>query len=109
MKKNTSPVIPEKTDGKSAFYHAGEIIGSLGFHIVDGKDKVIGAIRNKLSKKQPPESKAKKVSKKKLPGKTGKKITGGVKKGTKKANPARVARGKAGKVKNPAKSTKEKE
>ena len=65
MKKNTSPVIPEKTDGKSAFYHAGEIIGSLGFHIVDGKDKVIGAIRNKLSKKQPPESKAKKVSKKK--------------------------------------------
>ena len=109
MKKNASHAAPEKTDGKGAFYHAGEIIGSIGFHIVDGKDKVIGAIKNKLSKKQPPESKAKKVLKKKLPGKARKKMTGNVKKRAKKTNPVKVARGKADKAKNHSISAKEKE
>ena len=109
MKKNTPPAIPEKTDGKGAFYHAGEIIGSIGFHIIDGKDKVVGAIKNKLSKKQTPESKVKKVSKKKLPGKAGKKATGGIKKQSKKANPAKRVGNKTDQVKKPAKSTKEKE
>ena len=100
--------MPKKTEEKSAFYQAGEIIGSIGFHIVDGKDKVIGAIKNKLGKKQPAETKAKKVSKKKLAGKTGKKITGTVKKPAKKTNPAKAVRGKADKVKKPVKATKEK-
>jgi hypothetical protein len=109
MKKNSTVESQEKTEGKGAFYHAGEVIGSIGFHIVDGKDKVIGAIKNKLGKKQPSESKAKKDSKKKLPRKTGKPVAGTVKKRAKKVNPAKVASGKAGKVKNPAKSTKEKE
>jgi hypothetical protein len=119
MKKNSAVESLEKK-GKGAFYQAGEIIGSIGFHIVDGKDKVIGvvseefqilkkAFKKKLSKKQMPESKSKKVSKKKLPGKAVKKIVGDVKKPAKKANPAKLVRGKAHKIKKPAKSVGKKD
>jgi hypothetical protein len=99
MKKNSSPAIPEKTEEKSAFYHAGEIIGSIGFHIVDGKDKVIGAIKSKLGKKKKPESKAKKASKKNVTGKAGRKKTETVRKSGKKVQPAKSVRKKTDKVK----------
>lgn len=99
MKKNTSLAIPEKKEEKGVFYQAGEIIGSIGFHILDGKDKVIGAIKQKLGKNPAPESKAKKVSKKKSGAKAGKKTTGGVGKPAKKANAAKVVRKKENKIK----------
>jgi len=84
LKKNSSPAVSEKTEGKGVFYQAGEIIGSIGFHIVDGKDKVIGVIKKKLGKKQKPESKTGKISKKKLSGRAGKKPTKSVKNPAKK-------------------------
>ena len=104
MKKNSSPDISEKTEEKGVFYQAGEIIGSIGFHIVDGKDKVIGIIKKKLGKKQKPESKTGKISKKKLSGRSGKKIRAGAKKTAKKSNPAKVVRKKTDKVKKLSKS-----
>lgn len=90
MKKNTSES-PEKTKGKGAFYKAGEVIGSIGFHIVDGKNKAVGvvsdgfnilkeAIKKKPGKKPKPKPKIKKVAKKKLPAKSAKKATKGVRK-----------------------------
>ena len=105
MKKDVSP---ENTESKSVFYQAGEIIGSIGFHIVDGKDKVIGAIKNKLGKKQAPESNPKKVSKKKLPVKAGKKMTGAVKKSAKKTSPAKGLKKKTDKVKKVSNTASEK-
>ena len=102
MKKDSSPVITDKADGKGMFYQAGEIIGSIGFHIVDGKDRVIGAIKKKLGKKQTSESKEKKVSKKKSGAKAGKKITGTIKKPAKKSNPAKAVRKKVIKGKKPS-------
>jgi len=105
MKKNS----PKKSKEKSVFYQAGEIIGSIGFHIADGKDKVIGVIKKKLGKKQTPGSKAKKVSKKKASGKPGKKITEAVKKTAKKTTTAKPVRKKTGKVKKPSKAPAKKE
>jgi hypothetical protein len=108
MKKNSSPAVSEKTEERGVFYQAGEIIGSIGFHIVDGKDKVIGVIKKKLGKKRKPDSKAGKVSKKKLSGKASKKTTKSAKKPAKKSNPAKVVRKKTDKVKKPSKSDGEK-
>ena len=107
MKKDVSPENTE-SKSKSVFYQAGEIIGSVGFHLVDGKDKVIGAIKNKLGKKQAPESKRKKVSKKKLPVKAGMKTTGVVKKSAKKTSPAKRLKKKTDKVKKVSNTASEK-
>ena len=76
MKKHVSHESAEKIEAKGAFYKAGEIIGSIGFHIVDGKDKAIGAVSDGLNmiknvikkkpvKKQKTGPKSKKVTKKK--------------------------------------------
>jgi hypothetical protein len=108
LKKNSSTAVSEKTEEKGVFYQAGEIIGSIGFHIVDGKDKVIGVIKKKLGKKQKPESKTGKISKKKSSGRSGKKITVGAKKTAKKSKPAKVVRKKTDKVKKLSKSDGEK-
>ncbi len=99
MKRNSSLAAPEKKEEKGVFYQAGEIIGSIGFHIVDGKDKVIGAIKKKLSKKQVRESKPNKVLKKKSGKKNSEKTTGGIRKPAKKANTAKAAGKKDSKVK----------
>ena len=109
MKKNVSSDISEKTEGKGVFYQTGEIIGSIGFHIVAGKDKVIGAIKNKLGKKQPIESKAKKDSKRKSGAKAGRKITGRVKKLAKKTSPSKAARKKVDKKKKLSKPPEKKD
>src|ERR1700759_3393164 len=105
MKKNS----PEKSEEKSVFYQAGEIIGSIGFHIADGKDKVIGAIKKKLGKKQPGDLKAKKVSKKKSSAKTGNKTTGTVKKTAKKADKAKRINKKSARVKKASKEPAKKD
>ena len=85
-----------KTNEKGIFRQAGEIIGSIGFHIVNGKDKVVGAvsdefnivkkaIKKKLAKKKTTSgSKTKKISKKASPKKTAKKVVNRVKKSAKK-------------------------
>jgi len=90
-----------KTNEKGIFRQAGEIIGSIGFHIVNGKDKVVGAvsdeynivkraIKKKLAKKKTTSgSKTKKVSKKASPKKTAKKSVHKVKKITKKVSPVK--------------------
>jgi len=109
LKKNSSTAVSEKTEEKGVFYQAGEIIGNIGFHIVDGKDKVLGVIKKKLGKKQKLESKAKKVSKKKSGAKAGKKITPGVKKPAKKASTAKSPGKKAGKVKKLSNETVKKD
>ena len=49
MIKNSSNATSEKTEGKGVFYQAGEIIGSIGFHIVDGKDKNKSLLKGRLS------------------------------------------------------------
>ena len=109
MIKNSSDAASEKTEAKGVFYQAGEIIGSIGFHIVDGKDKVIGAIKKKLGKKQTPKTKTKNVSKKKAPGKTGNKVNGTAKKPAKKANSSKPVRKKTDKVKKQSKETVKKD
>jgi hypothetical protein len=105
MKKNSS----KKSEEKSVFYQAGEIIGSIGFRIADGKDKVMGVIKKKLGKKQTPEVKAKKSAKKKSSAKSSNKDTGTVKKSTNKAGTAKSVRKKAGKVKKTSKAPAKKD
>jgi hypothetical protein len=108
LKKNSLTAVSEKTEEKGVFYQAGEIIGSIGFHIVDGKDKVIGVIKKKLGKKLKAESKDGKVKKKKLSGRAGKKTTKSAKKPAKISNTAKVVRKKTDKVKKLSKSDGEK-
>jgi hypothetical protein len=120
MKKNTSNEGPGKTEGKGSFYKAGEIIGSIGFHIVEGKNKAVGAvsdgfsilkkvIKKKSVKKRTAGSKPKKDSKKKTVGKTAGKATKRVKKPANKVNSAKAVRKKGSKVKKAAKSATEKD
>jgi hypothetical protein len=110
MKKQDSPADTGKAEQKSAFYQAGEMIGSIGFRIVDGKDKLMSAVSGKFGaakkaiesqiKNQKPESKTKKPAKKKSPAKISK--TGGA--NTKKANPAKPVKKKVNKVKSAPKA-----
>ena len=113
MKKNISQEGSEKKEEKSTFYKAGEIIGSIGFHIVDGKDKAVGAvsdgfnilkkvIKKKPGKKQAAGPKTKRGSKKKSHGKTTKKNTKGFKKSDNKANLVKAVIKKASKLKKSA-------
>jgi hypothetical protein len=115
MNKKASHANPEKAEGKGAFYKAGEIIGTIGFHIVDGKDKAVGAvsdgfsilkrvIKRKAAKKKTVGARAKKNSKKKPSGKSARKITRGVKKAAQKSDSVKAVSKKAGKVKKMAKS-----
>jgi hypothetical protein len=115
MKKNASLENPKQTEGKGVFYQAGEIIGSIGFHIVNGKDKLVGAVTEdfsvvkkaikKLATRQTAEPKTKKISKKGSPRKVSRKMTGDAKPLIKKANPAKTVKKKVVKVKKQAKST----
>jgi hypothetical protein len=116
MKKNTPLTNTEKAEEKGVFYRAGEVIGSIGFHIVDSKDKLLGAvseefvtvkkaIKKKLANKKASGSKSKKTAKKNSPPKANAKISGKAKQLTKKTNPAKAVKRKAEKVKRLAKST----
>jgi hypothetical protein len=120
MKKNASDTMEGKAKEKGIFYQAGEIIGSIGFHIVNGKDKLVGVvsdefktakkvIKRKLGKKKTSLSKSKKVSKNASPGKIGKKITRKITKHTKKDLPVKTARKEAGQVKEVAKKKTKKD
>ncbi|HEY2647842.1 MAG TPA: hypothetical protein VGI38_01565 [Puia sp.] len=116
MKKKAPLPNPDKTEEKGVFYRAGEVIGSIGFHIVDGKEKLIEAvseefiavkraIKKKLAKKKTTGTKSKKISKKKSPQKATSKISVRAKQLTKKTNPAKAVKKKADKVKRLAKSS----
>ena len=110
MKKHDLPEDTRKAERKSAFYQAGEMIGSLGFHIVEGKDKLVSAVSGELgaakkaiqslTKKQKPGTKTKKPTKKKLPEKISKAGGGNTKKTAKKASPAKPVKKKVNKVKS---------
>jgi hypothetical protein len=114
MNKKASHANPEKTEGKGAFYKAGEIIGTIGFHIVDGKDKALGAvsdgfsilkkvIRKKPAKKQKATGKVRKVSKKKSSGKSAGKTKKGAKNSSQNPDAIKSVLKKADKVKKIAK------
>jgi hypothetical protein len=110
MKKNTPLTNTEKAEEKGVFYRAGEVIGSIGFHIVDSKDKLLGAVSEefvtvKMANKKASGSKSKKTAKKNSPPKANAKISGKAKQLTKKTNPAKAVKRKAEKVKRLAKST----
>ena len=100
---------PKKTKEKGVFYQAGEIIGSIGFHIVDRRDKLAGAVseefgvvRNaikKLTKKKTSESKTKKPSKKKPGRKVSGKSTEEAKQPKKRTKSGKAVKNKAGRVK----------
>src|SRR4030095_12169092 len=96
MLKKSPGASRRKAKEKGIFRKAGEMIGSIGFHLMDGKDKVVGAvsdefdivkktIKKKLAKKKIPlSSRSKKPSKKAAPKKRIKKTARKVKKVAKK-------------------------
>jgi hypothetical protein len=85
-KKSTSEDVNQsESEDKSVFRQAGELIGSIGAHIVQGKDKVMDfmsdevtivkkAIKKKLAKKSLPKKKAKTKVTKKIVKKTARKL-----------------------------------
>jgi hypothetical protein len=106
------------TEEKGLFRQAGELIGSIGAHIADGKDKILDfvseevtlvkkTIKKKLAKKQPVKKVIKKAAKKLSLKKTARKPVSkkapakkaSSKKVTKKLIPKKVVRKITGKIK----------
>ena len=94
---------------KGLFRQAGELIGSIGAHIADGKDKILDfvseevtvvkkTIKKKLARKKPVKKIIKKAARKTVPRKALVKKASS-KKAVKKAIPGKVVRKITGKIK----------